>query len=132
MIRVGHASSPYITTFVAKLWATISKSCIILIYERCHETLAVAKHRFILHAGEDHYLLRGSQCVFEKPESERSLLLTMISKALFGLPDVYKAEIEILWVDQHAFSYSFSPMLSWRKHISDTVEDLKQKMSWVS
>ena len=90
------------------------------------------KHRFILHAGEDHYLLRGDQSVFEKPESERGLLLTMISKALFGLPDVYRAEIETLWVDQHALSYSFSPMLSWRKHIHNTVEDLKQKMSWVS
>ena len=55
----------------------------------------------------------------------------MIMKALFDLPDVYRAEIETLWVDQHALSYSLSPMLSWRKHISNTVEDLKQKMSWV-
>ena len=70
--------------------------------------------------------------MFEKSESKQGLLLTMISKALFGLPDVYRAEIETLWVDQHTLSYSFSPMLSWRKHISDTVEDLKQKMSWVS
>ena len=69
--------------------------------------------------------------MFEKPESERGLLLTMISKALFGLPNVYRVKIETLWVDQHALSYSFSPMLSWRKHISNTVEDLKQKMSWV-
>ena len=96
------------------------------------QTFAVVKHRFILHAGEGRCLLGGNQCMFEKPESERGLLLTMISTALFGLPDVYRAEIETLWVDQHALSYSFSPMLSWRKHTSNTVEDLKQKMSWVS
>ena len=131
MICVGHASSPYVTTFVARLWATVSKFCIILIYEPwdSHEILAVAKRRFILHASKYHCRLRGNQCVIEKPESERGILLTMISKALFGLPDVHRAEIETLWV---ALSHSFSPMLSWHKHISDTIGDLKQKMSWVS
>jgi hypothetical protein len=134
LVCVGHASSPYITAFVARLWATISKLCIILIYGPwySHETLIVVKHRFIIYASEDNCRLRGNQCVFEKPDSERGLLLTMISKALFGLPDMHRAEIETLWVDQCALSYSFSPMHSWRKHISDAVEDLKQKMSWVS
>lgn len=76
--------------------------------------------------------MNNDQCVFSEPDSERGLLLTMTSMALFGLPDVHRAGIENLWVDQYTLPYSFSLALSWRKHISDMVEDLKQKMSWVS
>ncbi|KAN0131595.1 hypothetical protein V8E53_010437 [Lactarius tabidus] len=106
----GHASSPYVTTFVARLWATIMN------------------HRFFICAGEDLYRLSSDQCVLERPDSERGWLSTMISKALFGIPDVHRGEIETLWVDQLAYS-SFH-LASWRKHISNTAEDLKQKMSW--
>src|ERR1700677_2476703 len=97
-----------------------------------HDPLPVVNHRFIIYAGEDHCRMSSDQCVFRESDSERGLLLTVISKALFGLPDVHRAGIETLWVDQYALSYSFSLVLSWRKHISDTIEDLKQKMSWVS
>ena len=55
------------------------------------------------------------------------MVLTMISKILlFGFPDVHRARFERLWVDQVVYT---SP---WRKHVSGTVEALKQKMTWVS
>ncbi len=89
--------------------------------------LAVANHHFFIHFSEDHCRLSSAQSILEVPDSKRSLVLTMISKTfLFGCPDVHRARFERLLVDQLVYT---SP---WRKHISGTVEDLKQKMTWVS
>ncbi|KAI9458566.1 hypothetical protein BJY52DRAFT_411425 [Lactarius psammicola] len=102
-----HATSPYITTYVARLWAT------------------VANHRFFIHFGEDHCRLSSDQAILEVPDRKESLVLEIISKSLlFGLPDQHRARFERLWVDQLAYT---SP---WRKHVSDTTEDLKQMVSW--
>jgi hypothetical protein len=101
-----HASSSYITTYVARLWAT------------------VANHRFFIHFGEDHCRLSSDQAILEAPDSKESLVLAVLSKTLlFGLPNRHKARFERLWVDQLAYT---SP---WRKHVSETAEDLKQMMS---
>jgi hypothetical protein len=102
-----HTSSPYIITYVARLWAT------------------VANHRFFIHFGEDHCRLSSDQSILEVPDSKQSLALTFVSKTLLlGLPDEHQARFESLWVDQLAYT---SP---WRKHVSGTVEELNQLMSW--
>ncbi|KAH9165129.1 hypothetical protein EDB89DRAFT_340249 [Lactarius sanguifluus] len=103
-----HVSSPCVTTYVARLWATI------------------VNHRFIIRFGEARGQLSLDQSMSEVADSKPSLALTMISKALlFGFPDVHRARFEALWIDQVVYT---SP---WRKHISGTVEDLKQKMTWI-
>jgi hypothetical protein len=81
---------------------------------------------FRLIIGEDRCRLSSDQSILEMPDGTLSLVLTLMSKTvLFGFPDVHRARLEGLWVDQLAYT---SP---WRKHVSDTVEDLKQKMTWV-
>ncbi|KAN0131978.1 hypothetical protein V8E53_010258 [Lactarius tabidus] len=102
-----NASSPYVITYVARLWAT------------------VANHRFFIHFGEDHCRLSSDQSILEVPDSKRSLTLAIISNTLlFGLPNEHQAKFESLWVDQLAYT---SP---WRKHVSGTMEELRHMMSW--
>jgi len=102
-----HASSPYVVTYVARLWVT------------------VANHRFFIHFGEDHCRLSSDQAILEVPDSRRSLILAIISNTLlFGLPNEIESKFESLWVDQLAYT---SP---WRKHVAGTVEELSRMISW--
>ncbi|KAH9003463.1 hypothetical protein EDB86DRAFT_2892491 [Lactarius hatsudake] len=67
----------------------------------------VARHRSFIHFG-----------------SKRSLILTVVSKVLlFGLPDEYRARFVSLCTDRLICTSH------WRKHVSDTVIDLKQEIS---
>ncbi len=89
--------------------------------------LAAANHRFFIHFGEDHCRLSSDQPILDVPDNKRSLVLAIISKTLLlGLPDQYQARFESLWVDRLAYTFL------WRKHVSETSEDLKQMTSWVS
>ncbi|KAH8996383.1 hypothetical protein EDB92DRAFT_1843632 [Lactarius akahatsu] len=103
-----HASSPYVTTYVARLWAT------------------VANHRFFTHFGEEHCRLSSDQSILEVPDNKRCLVLAFISNALlFGLPNEHQARFESLWVDQLAYT------APWRKHVSGTIDELNQMTSWL-
>jgi hypothetical protein len=53
-------------------------------------------------------------------------MLTAISKLLFDLPIEHKENLEKLWVDNLVYG------AAWRKHVSERVGDLLQKMTWVS
>jgi hypothetical protein len=103
-----NASSPYVITYVARLWAT------------------VANHRFFIHFGEDHCRLSSDQLILEVPDSKRSPTLAIISNALlFGLPNEYQAKFESLWVDQLAY---ISPR---REQFHRTVKELSGMILWV-
>ncbi|KAH9003462.1 hypothetical protein EDB86DRAFT_3218122 [Lactarius hatsudake] len=92
-----HNSSPQVTTYVARLWATIQ-----------------------------HSRLVSDRSVLKVPDSKQNLVLATVSRTfLFGLPDVYLARFESLWVDRLVNT------THWRKHVSATVEHLKQTMSWI-
>ncbi|KAH9171926.1 hypothetical protein EDB89DRAFT_1967722 [Lactarius sanguifluus] len=107
-----HASSPYVATCAARLWAT------------------VANHRFFIHSNEGpkHCQLSSNQSTLEVPDSKWSLVLGIISKLLlFGIPDHYEERFENFWVDQPVDA----ARSSWREHASETIEDLKQTMSWI-
>jgi hypothetical protein len=60
------------------------------------------------------------------PKRKPSLILALISKALFDLPNEHRTRLENLWIDEFAYSST------WRKYVSETVEDLKQRVIWVS
>ncbi|KAH9074249.1 hypothetical protein EDB83DRAFT_2516015 [Lactarius deliciosus] len=61
---------------------------------------------------------------FSQFGSKRGLILTVVSKVLlFGLPDKYRARFESLCTDRLICTFH------WRKHVSDTVIDLKQEIS---
>jgi hypothetical protein len=64
--------------------------------------------------------------ILESPRRQRNIILTAISKLLFDLPIEHREHLEKLWVDQLVYS------AAWRKHVSDRVGDLLQKMTWVS
>jgi hypothetical protein len=102
-----HATNPYITTFVARLWEV------------------VANHRFFTHFGEDHCRMSSIHSVVETPARRRNLILTTISKLLFNLPAEHRERLEKLWVDSLVYSSA------WRKHVSERVEDLQQTMTWL-
>jgi hypothetical protein len=70
--------------------------------------------------------MSSNQSVLDVPKRKRNLILAVISKALFDLPTEYRTRLERLWVDELAYTST------WRKHVSDTVEDLKQRVIWVS
>jgi hypothetical protein len=53
-------------------------------------------------------------------------MLTAISTALFDLPNEHRTRLEGLWVDDLVYTSA------WHKHVSETVEDLKQRVVWVS
>lgn len=79
-----------------------------------------------IHFGEDHCRLSSVQSISKVPNGRQILILEIIPRILlFGLPDMYRARFKSLWVD-HVVD---TPR--WRKHISGTVEDLKQMRSWV-
>ncbi|KAF8257103.1 hypothetical protein EI94DRAFT_1760667 [Lactarius quietus] len=103
-----HASSPYVITRVARLLAN------------------VANHRFLTHFGEGHCRLSSKQPMLKFPDSKCGCTLAMLSKMfLFGFPDRYEARFESFWADQ------LVDALRWREHASETVEDLKQTMSFI-
>jgi hypothetical protein len=102
-----YASNPYITTFVARLW------------------VVVANHRYFTHFGEDHCRMSSMHSVLESAPRKRSIILTAVSKVLFDLPSEHRDHLEKLWVDQLVYS------AAWRKHVSDRVGDLLQKMTWI-
>ena len=89
-------------------------------------TLFVANHRFFTHFGEDHCRLSSIHSVVEAPGGKRSLILRAISKVLFDLPIEHRERLKNLWVDDLVYSSA------WRKHVSERVDDLLQKMTWVS
>jgi len=99
-----HAPNAYITTYVARLW------------------VVVASHRFFAHFGEDHCRMSSCQPVLDAPKRKQNLILTTISKALFDLPNEHRTRLEGLWVDDLAYTST------WRKYVSETVEDLKQRV----
>jgi hypothetical protein len=101
-----HAPSPYVTAFVARVW------------------IIVANHRFFTHFGEPHVRMSSTQSVLDTPKRKRNIILTVISKMLFDLPNERRARLEALWVDELAYRST------WRKHVSDTVEDLKYRVIW--
>jgi len=55
-----------------------------------------------------------------------SIILTAISKLLFDLPIEHRENLENLWVDELVYS------AAWRKHVTERLGDLLQKMTWVS
>jgi len=102
-----YAPNPYITTFVARLW------------------VVVANHRFFTHFGEDHCRMSSTHSILESPPKKRSIFLTAISKLLFDQPVEHRERLESLWVDELVYTSA------WRKHVSERVGDLLQKMTWI-
>jgi hypothetical protein len=70
--------------------------------------------------------MSSNQSIVDLPERKRSLILSAISLVLFCLPNERREALEGLWVDELAYTST------WRKHVSNTVEDLKQRIIWVS
>ncbi|KAI0250658.1 hypothetical protein BJV78DRAFT_545954 [Lactifluus subvellereus] len=101
-----YAPNAYVTTYVARLW------------------VIVANHRFFTHFGEDHCRMSSCQSVLDTPKRKQNLILAAISKALFDLPNGRRTRLEGLWVDDLAYTST------WRKYVSETVEDLKQSVIW--
>jgi hypothetical protein len=67
-----HTSHPHVTTYVARLWATIGRG-----------------------------RLFSDQSIWKVLDSKRNLILAIISRSLLlGFPDVHRAQFKSLWLDQ--------------------------------
>ncbi|KAH9998653.1 hypothetical protein BJV77DRAFT_704337 [Russula vinacea] len=66
--RKEHASNPYVTTFVARLW------------------VAIAHHRFFTHFGEDRCRMSFIHSVIEAPAGKQGFILMAISKVFSTYP----------------------------------------------
>lgn len=66
------------------------------------------------------------QSILETPERKRNLALTIISKALFDIPNGHRERLESIWVDELTYTSS------WRKFVSERIEDIKFNMILVS
>ncbi|KAI9438660.1 hypothetical protein H4582DRAFT_1950065 [Lactarius indigo] len=103
------ASSPYVAAYVARLWAT------------------VANRRLFIRSNEEpkDYHISSNQSILEVPDCKWNLVLGISKMLLFCIPDHYEERFKSLWVDQLVGASQ------WRKHASETTEDLKQTMSWI-
>jgi hypothetical protein len=77
----------------------------------------VARHRHVCHFGEEVARLSREQRIFERIPSKRSILMNLVFKALFDLPDIYEKELSGLWVDQLAYA---NP---WKKYMSSQLNE---------
>jgi len=59
-----------------------------------------AHWRFLYFHGQRHARLMKDQSVYDKPNRERSLLITCMSPLLFLTPEVHLREMEKLWTDE--------------------------------
>lgn len=60
----------------------------------------LAHWKFLYFHGQKNARIRQHQTVYSKPKRERSLLITLLSPALFLEPDVYLGEIQRVWTDE--------------------------------
>jgi hypothetical protein len=111
---------------VARLWVVVGKQNRLRITRYLVTFFLPANHRYFTHFGEDHCRMSSMHSILESAPRKRSIILTAISKVLFDLPIEHRDHLEKLWVDQLVYS------AAWRKHVSDRVGDLLQKMTWVS
>ena len=124
---IEHASNPYITTFVARLWVIVGEHDVPTNPGKCSDLFfSTANHRFFTHFGEDHCRMSSVHSVLQAPDRKKSIILRAISKALFDLPNQHRERLEQLWVDDLVYASA------WRKHVSERIEDLRLKMIWVS
>jgi hypothetical protein len=84
-----HAFCHFLVT-PARIWSSISANF-----------CAFSAHwRFYYFHGQRNARLMRDQTVYDKPERERSLLITCLSPLLFFAPEVHLREMEKLWTDE--------------------------------
>ena len=87
---------------------------------------APANHRLFTHFGEDHCRMSYEQSILETPERKRNLALTIMSKALFDIPNGHRERLESIWVDELTYTST------WRTIVSERIEDIKLNIILVS
>jgi len=60
----------------------------------------LAHWKFLYFHGQKNARIHRHRTVYSKPKRERSLLITLLSPALFLAPDVYLGEIQTMWTDE--------------------------------
>ena len=116
---------PVLTSLPTLLGYGQPVSCMILQIVRSLTILLT--RRFFIHFDEVCCQLASNQSILKTPHGKWDLVLEIISRTmLLDLPNLYRARFESFWLDQ------FVNTSRWRKHVSRTVEHLKQTMSWVS
>ncbi|KAH8984592.1 hypothetical protein EDB92DRAFT_1818990 [Lactarius akahatsu] len=121
-----HASSLYVTTYVARLWANVGK---------VYASTAQGTHSqfFLLQQAIASLSISAKSTVACLP-IDRSWRFQITSGApsyhsyltrfFFGLAKELQVRFESLWVDQHTY------IAPWRKLVSGIVDDLTQMISW--
>jgi hypothetical protein len=88
--------------------------------------LTPANHRFFTHFGENHCRLSAIHSVLEAPARKRPSFCGPFPRLCSTYPMPIESALENLWVDELVYASS------WRKYVSERLEDLTMKMIWVS
>ena len=124
-LQITHPTHTLRHSWLGYGWSSVSRTHL-RITRHLVTIFLLANHRYFTHFGEDHCRMSSMHSVLESAPRKRSIILTAVSKVLFDLPSEHRDHLEKLWVDQLVYS------AAWRKHVSDRVGDLLQKMTWVS
>ncbi|KAH9003494.1 hypothetical protein EDB86DRAFT_2367957 [Lactarius hatsudake] len=79
-----------------------------------------AHWRFLYFHGQDSARLERHKTVYTHPDRERTLLITLLSPALFLAPEGYLRELERVWIDDVVFERD------WRNFISGLLKEWEQ------
>ena len=88
-----HASNPYVTTFVARLWVAIGGQNAPTNWRHLTIRFSAAHHRFFTHFGEDRCRMSFIHSVIEAPAGKQGFILMAISKVIFDLPTECRARL---------------------------------------
>ena len=72
-----------------------------------------------------HARLMNDQSVYDKPQRERSLLITLMSPLLFWAPEEHLQEMEKLWTDEVIIESR------WKKFATEMVAEWHDVILWV-
>ncbi|KAH9962948.1 hypothetical protein BC827DRAFT_1375672, partial [Russula dissimulans] len=83
-----------------------------------------AHWRFLYFHGQRHARLVRDQSVYDKPQRERSILITLLSPLLFLAPEVHLREMEKLWTDEVIIE------TVWKSFMTKLLEEWEDVILW--
>ena len=85
----------------------------------------LAHWKFLYAHGQQHARLIRHQTIYSGEKHQRSLLITLLSLALFLAPEVHLREVEKLWTDDIIIE------AVWRRFISKLLAEWEELILWV-
>jgi hypothetical protein len=85
----------------------------------------LAHWKFLYFHGQKNARINRHRTVYRKSKRERSLLITLLSPALFLAPDVYLGEIQTMWTDKVIIK------TIWQSFMAKSIAEWQGLILWV-